>query len=319
MSKSKFNCSQAVFVVAVETILSSMEKFLSEITPRRPKYKMAWITDVRAQLAAANALPDEAARQATSSILRVELLALNTQCCNRWQELADYIRDAFAANIVDIQLKAAGYDRYDKATAPNWAETKAMMKSANDFLTANIGELTSDENMDPAFATEFSSLMTSFNAKLLAYESSKEAIAIAKDAKTTAFNAVYDAIRPMMDFAQKIFRDNEAVRTQFVFANVLDRVSGAGLAGARGTITQAAGSFPIEGAMVEIWLADAPATRFSAATDNNGKYLINCPSGDYKMKVTAPSYMDSAIKDARISVGTLSTFDLPLEAVAKEG
>lgn len=312
MSKPKFNCSQAVFVVVVETILSSLEEFLSVITPRRPKYKMAWITEVRAQLAAANALPDEAARQAASSIIRVDLSDLNRQCCNAWQELADFIRGAFAPNIVDIQLKAAGHDRYEKAVKPNWPETKAMMKSGNDFMTANIGKLTSDENMDPAFATEFSSLMTSFNSMLLSYESSKEAIPIATDAKTDAFNEVYDTIRPMMDFVQKIFRDNEAVRTQFVFSNVVERVSGPGLAGARGTITNGVDSMPIENAMVKIWIENSPATFYTATTDADGKYLMNCPSGDYKLKVTAENYVDSAEKDISISVGTVSAFDIAL-------
>jgi len=316
MAKAKFNCAQPVFVIVVETLLNSMEENLSFLTPRRPKYVLSWITDRRAELAAADALPDEAARQASSSILRVELMALNTQCLNLWQELADYIRDAFPANIVDIQLKAAGYDRYDKASNLNWAETKAMMKSANEFLTANLSTLTAHDNMGPAFATEFGNLVTAFNAKLSAFESSKEQVHIAKDAKTAAFNAVYDTIRPMLDFAQKIFRDNEAVRTQFVFNNVVDRVSGAGLAGARGTITNTADSYPIENATVEIWIAETPAVRYSATTDVNGKYLINCPSGDYKMRAIATGYMDSVIKDIRVSVGTLSAFDIALVAVA---
>lgn len=62
MSRPNFNCSQAVFVVVVETILNSMEEFLALITPKRPKYALPWITDARAALAAADALPDEAAQ-----------------------------------------------------------------------------------------------------------------------------------------------------------------------------------------------------------------------------------------------------------------
>ncbi len=316
MSKPKFNCTQAVFVVVVETILNSMEEFLAQITPRRPKYKLSWITDARAALVAADLLPDEAARQAISSIIRVELLALNAQCCQAWQELADFIRDAFAADIVDIQLKAAGYERYEKAADKKWPETKAMMNSAKTFLTANLATLTANENMDPAFATEFGNLVTAFNAKLSAYESSKEAVPLATDAKVDAFNAVYDTIRPMMDFVQKIFRDNESVRTQFVFSNVVDRVSGHGLAGARGTIFSTVNLFPIQGALVEYWLEATPAVRYFAVTDADGKYLITSPSGDYKLKVSAPGYEDSGIKDISIAVGTISTFNeklTPLE------
>lgn len=315
MSKPKFNCAQAVFVVVVETILNSMEEFLPLITPRRSKYKKEWITARRKELADADALPDEAARQSVSSIIRAELLALNVQCCNAWQELADYIREAFAPNIVDIQLKAAGYERYEKAAKPNWPETKAMMKSANDFLKANLEKLTANENMDAGFADEFSALVTAFNAKLSAYESSKEAVSVASDAKTDAFNAVYDTIRPMMDFVQKIFRDNEAVRTQFVFSNVVDRVSGSGLAGARGTVTNSANSLPIEGVLVEMWLASNPAIIYTTLTDVDGKYLINSPSGDYKLKFSAEGYVTSEATSITVAVGTVSAFNHQLVAV----
>lgn len=316
MSRPNFNCPQAVFVVVIETILNSMEEFLSFITPRRPKYKLAWITAARAALAAADALPDEAARQAVSSIIREQLLVLNIQCCLLWNELADFIRDAFAPNLVEIQLKAAGSERYEKAAKPNWTETKAMMKSAKTFLTANLAALTADENMDPAFATEFGDLVTAFNAKLAAYESSKEAVPVARDEKIDAFNAVYATVRPMMDFVERIFRDNESVRTQFVFSNVVDRVSGHGLAGARGTVTNGVDLMPIENAEVRIWIAETPAVFYTAKTDANGKFLINCPSGEYKFRVMADGYVTSADKDIKIFVGTVSAFDQALVAEA---
>lgn len=68
MSKPRFNCPQAVSVVLVKTILNSMEKFLALITPKRPKYALLWITDAPAALAAADALPDEAAQLKVSSL-----------------------------------------------------------------------------------------------------------------------------------------------------------------------------------------------------------------------------------------------------------
>lgn len=315
MSKPKFNCPQAVFVVVVETILNSMEEFLSLFTDFRPRYILAWITDRRTELVAADALPDEAARRAASGLIRVDLLALNIRCCAAWRKLASAIRGAYAATVVDIQLNAAGYERYEDAAGKKWPETKAMMKSGKTFLTANLATLTANGNMDPAFATVFGDLVTAFNAKLTEYEASKEAIPVAKDAKTDAFNDVYDKIRPMMDDGQEIFVDNESVRTQFVFSNVVDRVSGPGLAGMRGTIFSDANLYPIVGAFVEYWLDATPNIRYSATTDADGKYLINSPSGDYKIQVKATGYVDSPIKDIRVEVGTVSAFNEKLVPV----
>jgi len=94
---------------------------------------------------------------------------------------------------------------------------------------------------------------------------------------------------------------------------VVDRVSGPGLAGARGTIVNGIDSMPIENAMVKIWLEGSPATVFTATTAADGKYLINCPSGNYKLVVTAENYADSAVQDISISVGTVSAFDVALQ------
>lgn len=315
MSKSKFNCSQSVFVLAIEIILNSMEEFLADFTSFRPKYILAWITARRTELAAADALPGEAARRAASNILYVQLVEQNLVCCELWQRLARFIRGAYPANIVQIQLNAAGHDKYDAAYEKKWAESKSMLTTASAFLADNLATLTADGNMNAAFATEFNDARTQFNTLLTDFENSKEAIPMATDEKVDAFNEVYDTVRPMMDDGQEIFRHDPTKRTQFVFADVVARISGPGLAGARGKVISDVGSLPIEGVLATLTLVSNPANTHTATTDADGNYLITCPSGDYKLTFIADGYVPSASRDVTIDVGTISTFNEKLMPV----
>ncbi|MBI1228008.1 MAG: hypothetical protein GC192_22440 [Bacteroidetes bacterium] len=313
--KAKFNCSQAVFIVIVDTVLNSLAEYLAAITAEIPKYDQTWIDDLRAMLTSAIALPTETEAQAVSSLIRANLAAQNATCCGLWQTLARRIKGAYPANEVKIRLSSAGQAKYETAYNENWPDTKSLLDSGKKFLAANLATLTANGNMNPSFATTFNDAADQFNTILSSYESSKETVVLATQTRIKAFNDIYDLLIMMMLDAEDIFQKNEAVRTQFVYSHVEERISGPGLAGARGTVTNLADSFPIEGALVEIWLEDSPATRYSSLTDSDGKYAITCPSGVYKFKVSAEHYTASEVKNISIAVGTVSAYNETLVAV----
>ncbi|MBK9017946.1 MAG: carboxypeptidase regulatory-like domain-containing protein [Saprospiraceae bacterium] len=311
MAAPRFNCSQAVFVVVATTILDSMEEFLATFTLFKGKYILAWITARRAELAAAEAMPDAAARKEQSETLRVSLVNQVAALCALWQNLKSYITDAFAADVLDIKLNAAGHARYKAAASKNWTEAKAMFLSANNFMTANLATLTAGGNMPAGFPATFDTARTTFNTTLADYESSVESEQVATQDKTDAFNAVYDLISPMTKDGQKLYRNNEAVRTQFVISHVIARISGPGLAGARGLVLDITDSQPITGATATLTLitVDEVATVYTATTDDGGNYVRNCPSGNYNLQFTAPGFQPSPVKVITIEVGTVSTFN----------
>lgn len=315
MIKAKYNCAQAVFFVLVDTVLNSMQEHLTPLTNEIPKYDQTWIDDLRAMLTAAIALPTEEEAQAVSSLIGAELIKQNLVCCGLWQTLARRIRGAYPADMVEIQLSAAGQSKYRTAYDKNWPDAKSLLDSGRKFLTANLATLTANGNMNASFATTFSDAAAVFNTLLSNYESSKEATKVATQNRIIALNNIYDLLMPMMLDAQDLFKNDEAVRTQFVYTHVLERISGPGLAGARGVVISNINAFPIEGALVEIWLDASPATRYSSVTDIDGKYLITCPSGDYKFMASADNYVASAIKDISIAVGTISAFNEKLAPV----
>ncbi|MBI1226379.1 MAG: hypothetical protein GC192_14190 [Bacteroidetes bacterium] len=315
MTLPLYPCSQSVFVVTVNTALDSLEEYLASFTAFKPKYVQAWVDALRAELLAAEILPDEDARRAASEIMRVQLVALNRTCCELWQRLKRYITDAYPANIVDIQLAAAGQSKYAAAYNENWSEAKAMYTSAINFMADNLADLTADGNMPPAFPATFTTEIDAFNALLSDYESSKENIPVATQTKITAFNNVYRQTIAMMLDGQEIFKNNPAVLTQFVFAHVVERTTSAGQAGARGTVTSNLDDFPIVNAVATLTLASNPAVSYTAITNAEGKYLNTCPSGNYKLRFTAENYLPSAVKDVTIAVGTVSTYNEKLVPV----
>ncbi len=307
--KGKYNCAQSVFIVLVDTVLNSLAEYLAAITAEIPKYDQTWIDDLRAMLTAAIALPTEEEAQAVSSLIRVNLVEQNFTCCALWQTLARRIRGAYAANVVEIQLSAAGQSKYESAYNKNWSDGKSLLDSGKKFLAANLATLTANGNMNASFQTTFSTAAALFNTILSNYESSKEATKVATQNRISAFNAIYDLLMPMMQDAQDLFKHDEAVRTQFVYAHVLERISGPGLAGARGVVINNINGYPIMGALVEYWLDATPNVRYYAITDDDGKYLITSPSGNYKFKVSANDYVTSNIRDISIEVGTISAFN----------
>lgn len=316
--KGKYNCPQAVFIVLVDTVLNSLLEYLAAVTAEVPRYDQAWIDMMRAKLTAAIALPTEEEAQAASSLIRVTLMQQTLDCCRLWQTLARRINGAYPANMVDIQLSAAGQSKYASAYNKNWPDAKSLMDSGQKFITANLATLTANGNMNASFATTFSDATDQYNTLLSDYESSKEAIGVATQNRIAAFNEIYELLIEMMKDAENLFQDNEAVRTQFVYSHVLERISGPGLAGARGTVFNSATLYPITGVLVEIWLPDMPVTRYAAVTDLDGKYLINCPSGNYYIQFTADGFVPSGAKDISISVGTVSAFNEKLTPVENE-
>ncbi len=317
MTTAKYGCSQAVFVVLVNTVLDSLEEYLLQFTAYSPRYIQAWIDDRRTELLTAEALPDEHERSASSEILRVTLAGQNTTCCGYWQRLKRYMSKAYPREVLAIQLYAAGQNYYRDATNESWPMTKKMLISAKNFMTTNLAALTANDNMPPNFPTEMNAAALSFNTTLPLYESSKESIFVATEAKIKAYNDIHDLITSMMLDGQDIFKNQEAIRTQFVYSNILARISGSGLAGIRGVVLNITDNQPIENVTVTITLdtEDEAATFYTVDTDAEGKYLINCPSGKYQLEYMATDFVSSPVKHINIVVGTVSTFNEKLAPV----
>ena len=116
-----------------------------------------------------------------------------------------------------------------------------------------------------------------------------------------ALNDIYQRFMAMMLDGQEIFRNDEVVRKQFVFTDVLSRVSGPSQAGLRGVIKDGNTNQPIADARIALFKTD-----YFAISGYEGNYLLHCPSGDYEIEVTATGYRSSGLKPVTVTIGTIS-------------
>jgi hypothetical protein len=310
MLQPLYGCPQADFIVVAGTGYDSLEEYLADFTDFSPAYDQGWLDAARSELTVAAELPDEDARRATSELIRVDLAELNLKCCESWQRLKRYISKAFPENIVAIKLAAAGQNNYRAAANESWPYTKSLLISAANFMTANLTALTANNIMPPGFPAQMNALAALFNAKLSAYESAKEAIPVATELKVAALNKVFQRLMPMLLDGQEIFKNQEAIRQQFTYSVILSRVSGPGLAGIRGTITDKTTNDPIRNARIAFQDTD-----YLAITDENGEYELLCPSGKYTAVFSADGFNTHTETNVKVEVGTLSTIDLQMTPV----
>lgn len=310
-----FNSSQADFILVATTALNSYFEYLADFTDFSPKYTQVWGDNLRTKLDDVQEMPIEDARRAESEAIRVLLTQKNRQACNEWQKLKRYITTAYDESLVNIKLTAAGQNLYTTAVNENWSSAQMMYAAATKFITTNLATLTANNNMPPTFPAAFGTVVDDFKQLLSDYEDSKETIMVDTQNRLIALNDIFRLLMPMMLDGQEIFRDNEAVRKQFIFTDVLSRITGPGLAGLDGKVTDTVTNLPISGAVVKLFLSDNPGTEYLGSTNEVGDYLVNCPSGTYNVTVTAVGYNAHTMESILVSVGTVSRINVKLSLI----
>ena len=93
--------------------------------------------------------------------------------------------------------------------------------AGKNFITNHLAELTANNNMPVIFESDYDAAKTLFDTNYQDYLNEIELAVVATQTKVVSNNAVYDEVIKMMDDGKEIFRDDEAVKKQFVFDEVL--------------------------------------------------------------------------------------------------
>jgi hypothetical protein len=307
MATPIYNCTQQELYTIAETATNSLEQHLSDFGNFKPKYDTTFVASLKSQITATRNLPDNQARNSVAETARVELIDLNTGVLNKFQALKRYIVDAFPPSQHKIQFNAAGQPFYSKAVQLNWDSTKGLLSSALLYITNNTVKLTADQNMPVTFENDFFSIKAAFEAKHQEFFQAEEDAHIQTQAKINANNLLYNTVVKFCLDGQEIYKKDEAVRKQFVIADLLLLASGPGVAGFKGKVTNAITGQPIQGVEVAIQYSDKMVT-----TDEEGKYAITqVASGNYTVIVSKNAYDTQTIQQ-QVIVGTVSTLNIQL-------
>src|SRR5690606_31684887 len=128
---------------------------LAKFTALKAFYTEAFIDQALAAVQAAKELPPIVQTLAYRKEARINLVNATKQVQANWQLLKLYINKAFAGDIVQAKLEAAGAAFYEKASAGNWSAVRSLINTANTFIANNLGDLMANENMPADFKTKF--------------------------------------------------------------------------------------------------------------------------------------------------------------------
>lgn len=102
-----------------------------------------------------------------------------------------------------------------------------MVIAANNFIINHTVTLTAAQKYAPPSICRYIRYSAKyFSTQLTAFQQSEEDIKINTAAKINANNAIYATISEICLDGQQIYRNNQALKDQFVFNTVLEIVSG---------------------------------------------------------------------------------------------
>lgn len=303
--KPNYNCSQDVLYAACELVITSLNEELVSFTALKPKYNVALVTSLRADLLAARNIPALSQRQSEQEIARINLLAKLTLCLDKLNALRLYIRDAYTVSAIrEVRMMEAGFGDYEKAAEANWEKLEAIMNNAKVFIGLHEAELLAGDNMPAGFKADFDALAATVNPEVVAMQNMRENNKQGTSEKILANNNLYTKVMAVCEDGAYIFRNDAAKTSQFVWSSVSEIITPPGAAGLRGDVKDELTSEVIVGASVNVKRADAPM--ITVVTDVEGKYLIgSLPAGDYEGKVTNEGYQSVGFT-VTISTGVVS-------------
>ncbi|HTM97910.1 MAG TPA: carboxypeptidase-like regulatory domain-containing protein, partial [Pedobacter sp.] len=203
-----------------------------------------------------------------------------------WQLLKLYITKAFAADMVQAKLNAAGAALYARKSFDNWSALRCLIDIANSFITDNLVALTANDNMPEDFRAKFQNDGSNCIEHSMIFTQAKMDKQMATSAKAKANNSIYTSAIEMLKDGQQIFKGDAATKKQFTFSYLVSIYQGEGSASLKGYVVNEF-NLPIEG--VTVMSADQ---KYSAITDAKGYYRITrIAEGTYVFNVTCAGFI----------------------------
>jgi hypothetical protein len=302
-----YSCPMPVLYSLNRTAWNLCHENLADFAILKAKYTEQYIADALTAVDDAEKMKNLQNRDAGQKKNRIELGESAKQVCFNWQLLKRYMADAFAPSVQQAELQAAGAGYYFNAAAKNWTAVKSLILAANSFMHDNGSALTANDNMPASFVAKFRADGDRFiQLDTKRMEAANKNSLTTKD-KVSANNAIYKSLIDMFADAQRVFTNNAPLRSQFTFGYMVNQVSGSGIGSIRGLISSSINGKAVDGVTIT-----AIDEKYSAITNDKGRYNITrVAAGTYTFVFEKPGY-ESATQDVVVKPGTAATFDVVL-------
>ena len=285
---------------------------LLKFSSHSPLYTEAFIADALQAVQDAKQLPESRQTIAFRKEARVNLLNATRLVQLNWQTLKTYIIRAFAEDMVQAKLEAAGSALYSKASIDNWTGVRSLIDMTNTFITNNVEELIANNNMPADFQATFKANGDNCIALSALYNQTDREKEMATAGKIDANNAIYASLIKMLKDGQLIFQDDAILKPQFTYSYLVSKYRGDGSASLKGYIVDELNR-PVEGVAVL-----SENEKYGAVTNSKGHYKITrIEAGTYIFNITCPGY--SPISQAiTFAAGTASKGNFELTNLLKK-
>src|SRR5690606_18566209 len=140
-TKNHYSVPQEILYSVCLAAWNLCSQNLAKFTALKAFYTEAFITQSLAAVQAAKDLPSLVQTLAYRKEVRINLVNATKQVQANWQLLKLYVTKAFAADLVQAKLEAAGAAFYAKASIDNWSAVRSLIDAANAFIVNNQSDL----------------------------------------------------------------------------------------------------------------------------------------------------------------------------------
>ena len=311
-TKARYGVPQEILYSVCLAAWNLCSQNLAKFTALKAFYTEVFITEALGIVQAAKELPPIVQTMAARKEARINLVNATKQVQANWQLLKLYITKAFAADIVQAKLDAAGAVFYAKASVDNWSAVRSLIDAANTFVTANLVDLLANNNMPEDFKTKFQTDGDDCIGLSVTFAGVNIEKQMATNVKVEANNGIYASVIEMLKDGQQIFKDNAATKKQFTFSYLVSMYQGEGSASLKGYVMNDL-RLPIEG--VTVRSADQ---KYGGTTNAKGYYRITrIAGGTYTFNITCPGYVP-LVQQIIFIAGTASRGDFELTNEMKQ-
>lgn len=309
MAKPDYHCSQQELYAVGRLGWNACSARISDFSAFKTKYTEAFVSERMAEISSAEELPDEMQREEDFRTLRVSLKDQATECLSFCQQLKRYIAEAYTGELTGIKLNAAGHTYYRRAAQYDWISMQRLLVDGSAFITENKQELIAKGHMPGPFEEKFLAARHRFDQLFSEYLGATQESELETQEKLKANNEVYRQLMSMFLDGQSIFKDDEVLRRQFTFEQVLFTSGGPGAQGIRGEFTRTDGK-PVSSGEVII---SGPAGK-TAAIDEKGRYeCVQLPAAKgYTLTIKVAGCEEMVIHEVEITTGTMKTVNATL-------
>lgn len=214
----------SVLETAWDNYLQNILK-LAEYKPM--KYTPALAVAAKVRIADARALPDFQARSGLAEELRIILVRKGGLCLNDFQLLKGYIDEAWKGEDEALRkpnYEEAGQNYYRDASREDWESVQSIGDSMKLYINNKLTVLTGAGMMPVNFQAEVETRRLEFEGVYADFKTAEQT-QVATQNRIKAINTCYKEGMEMMLDAQRVYANDAAVRSLFVFSTLLDMIN----------------------------------------------------------------------------------------------